>query len=306
MTARLRSCSAASSRLGPSLLALGLAGAPACGDDAPAASAGGTATSEGTGTSGLDTTAGPDPDGTGESGDSGTGGDDSGYEWNLPPGFPAPGVPEDNPMTAEKVELGRHLFYDTRLSVTGAMSCASCHKSGGSAAGTKLVLSGSTGSDYRTVLRFVSTKHPESSALLAKASGKGHLGGSPIPKGSAKYRALEAWIADGNYAAAREVLWQRAELVIFLDLPRWRVVTQLAARTLGRVVRGTTLWNGNREHWRGAFRLDPSENVLAWSWMRYGPDRDEFHAAAADPRWSHVRFVRARSTEEALHLARWP
>ena len=34
------------------------------------------------------------------------------YTWNLPKGFPKPGVPADNPMTAEKVELGRHLFYD--------------------------------------------------------------------------------------------------------------------------------------------------------------------------------------------------
>ena len=157
-------------------------------------------------------------------------------------------------------------------------------------------------------------------ARLTRALGIPHVeldglyhGPDWTPAEPAQFRAdvqrladTEAWIADGNYAAAREVLWQRAELVIFLDLPRWRVVTQLAARTLGRVVRGTTLWNGNREHWRGAFRLDPSENVLAWSWMRYGPDRDEFHAAAADPRWSHVRFVRARSTDAALHLARWP
>ncbi|HEY6342092.1 MAG TPA: hypothetical protein VIY49_11415 [Bryobacteraceae bacterium] len=35
------------------------------------------------------------------------------YHWNLPKGFPQPYVPVDNPMTAEKVELGRYLFYDT-------------------------------------------------------------------------------------------------------------------------------------------------------------------------------------------------
>lgn len=50
------------------------------------------------------------------------------YEWNLPPGFPFPKVPADNPMTAEKVELGRHLFYDKRLSLNQTQSCASCHK----------------------------------------------------------------------------------------------------------------------------------------------------------------------------------
>lgn len=50
------------------------------------------------------------------------------YAWDLPAGFPQPKVPADNAMTAEKVALGRLLFYDTRLSVDGTFSCATCHK----------------------------------------------------------------------------------------------------------------------------------------------------------------------------------
>ena len=50
------------------------------------------------------------------------------YRWQLPPGFPEPVVPADNPMSTAKVALGRHLFYDTRLSGTGTFSCASCHE----------------------------------------------------------------------------------------------------------------------------------------------------------------------------------
>jgi cytochrome c peroxidase len=49
------------------------------------------------------------------------------YEWSLPPGFPRPVVPADNPMTRDKIELGRRLFYDTRLSGNQTQSCASCH-----------------------------------------------------------------------------------------------------------------------------------------------------------------------------------
>lgn len=49
------------------------------------------------------------------------------YDWQLPEGFPMPRVPIDNPMTAEKVELGRYLFYDMRLSGNQSISCASCH-----------------------------------------------------------------------------------------------------------------------------------------------------------------------------------
>lgn len=50
------------------------------------------------------------------------------YELKLPPGFPAPRIPSDNPLTVEKVELGRHLFYDVRLSGNGTQACASCHR----------------------------------------------------------------------------------------------------------------------------------------------------------------------------------
>jgi cytochrome c peroxidase len=49
------------------------------------------------------------------------------YKWSLPVGFPIPDVPADNPMTTQKVELGRKLFFDTRLSADGTQSCASCH-----------------------------------------------------------------------------------------------------------------------------------------------------------------------------------
>jgi cytochrome c peroxidase len=50
------------------------------------------------------------------------------YQWDLPPRVAAPRVPVDNPMTAARVELGRRLFYDTRLSGNGTQSCATCHE----------------------------------------------------------------------------------------------------------------------------------------------------------------------------------
>jgi cytochrome c peroxidase len=52
------------------------------------------------------------------------------YQWHLPPGFPRPAVPANNPMSDEKVALGRRLFFETRLSSTGHYSCASCHRPG--------------------------------------------------------------------------------------------------------------------------------------------------------------------------------
>jgi len=50
------------------------------------------------------------------------------YDWQLPAWVPLPRVPADNPMTEAKVELGRYLFYDKRLSLDESMSCGTCHQ----------------------------------------------------------------------------------------------------------------------------------------------------------------------------------
>jgi len=96
---------------------IAVAVASACGDDGEATDAAGSGGGTTSQASEAATT-------SGEGG--GTGG--SAWVWDLPPGFPVPKVPEDNPMSTEKVELGRHLFYDRRLSRNGEQSCADCHK----------------------------------------------------------------------------------------------------------------------------------------------------------------------------------
>jgi cytochrome c peroxidase len=50
------------------------------------------------------------------------------WTWSLPPGFPLPLVPADNPMSTDKVDLGRRLFFEPRLAEAGQLACASCHQ----------------------------------------------------------------------------------------------------------------------------------------------------------------------------------
>jgi cytochrome c peroxidase len=125
-------------------LALGLfvGGTAACGADDPAGASGGTssadASSSGTGTSGGSSTStstgatsesGIDPD-TSTADDSSSGGtpiDPVRELLRLPDHLETPYIPEFNPLTAEKIELGRHLFYDRRLSGNLTQACADCH-----------------------------------------------------------------------------------------------------------------------------------------------------------------------------------
>lgn len=67
------------------------------------------------------------------------------WQWNLPAHFPQPRIPADNPMSEEKFQLGRSLFYDKRISGNGTMACASCHFQNLAFTDGKAVSTGSTG-----------------------------------------------------------------------------------------------------------------------------------------------------------------
>ncbi len=127
-----------SRRFVPVFVALVLAG---CGDgseDTPPLDSSGSSSSASTmssgstdgsadSTGGTLTSSGPTTDGIGSESSSTGDVPVEPWAWDLPPGFPEPYVPEDNPMSAAKVELGRHLFYDTRMSGSGTYACATCH-----------------------------------------------------------------------------------------------------------------------------------------------------------------------------------
>jgi cytochrome c peroxidase len=67
------------------------------------------------------------------------------YAWDLPRGFQPPRVPADNPMSADKVELGRALFFDPQLSGNGTQACASCHEPDKAFTDGRALAVGSTG-----------------------------------------------------------------------------------------------------------------------------------------------------------------
>lgn len=111
--------------------------------------------------------------------------------------------------------------------------------------------------------------------------------------------AGESWVVDGNYSRIREIVWSRADTVVVLDLPRWRVMSQLLVRTLRRGWTGAELWNGNRESLGNLIRFDPAENILLWSWTNHAKNRTRYRAAATEPRWSSVTFLYAQSRRES-------
>ena len=82
-----------------------------------------------------------------------------GVVLELPAHFPPPRAPDDNALTAAKVELGRFLFYDKRLSGNGRQACASCHRPELAFSDGRMTSIGSTGEP-----------HPRNAQSLANVS----------------------------------------------------------------------------------------------------------------------------------------
>lgn len=66
----------------------------------------------------------------------------------------------------------------------------------------------------------------------------------------------QSWIFDGNYSLVRELVWSRAQFVIWLDFPLSLCVSRVLGRSLRRAWSRQELWNGNREGWRRVLSRD--------------------------------------------------
>jgi hypothetical protein len=75
--------------------------------------------------------------------------------------------------------------------------CMNCHVPGGAAASTSLLLTGTAGTDYATVLDFVDSSAPAGSRILSKVSGNGHGGGTIYAAGTPEYQTILNWIQQG-------------------------------------------------------------------------------------------------------------
>ncbi len=100
------------------------------------------------------------------------------------------------------------------------------------------------------------------------------------------------WVIDGSYSAVLPLIWERADTVIWLNLPRRTVMRRLIWRTIRRIAGRTELWNGNREHWRNLLTWDQQESVISWAWHHHPIYREPYTTAARDPAYSHLTFRR--------------
>ena len=107
----------------------------------------------------------------------------------------------------------------------------------------------------------------------------------------------QAWTTDGNYSSVRDIVWMRADTIVWLDysLPviMWRVIW----RTLRRSTLREELWSGNRERLSEAFF--GRESIVWWALKTYRRRRKEYPVLFSLPEYAHLRIVRLTSPRAA-------
>jgi len=115
-----------------------------------------------------------------------------------------------------------------------------------------------------------------------------------------KATQAQSWTIDGNFGGTGhpqdEIILKRADTLVWLDLPFWRVFTQLFVRTVRRARTGEELWHGNRESWRVSFFS--RDSILLWAIRTYRPNRLRYAEHFADPGYAQLMKFRFTSRRD--------
>jgi len=114
-------------------------------------------------------------------------------------------------------------------------------------------------------------------------------------------RVIEAvkgdrWVADGNFSRVRDVVWGRADTLVWLDYPLWFSLWRLTRRSWQRIQQKEMLWNGNHETWRHLLGRD---GVFMWTLKAHFRHHREYPQLFLEPQFQHLEVVRLRSERAA-------
>lgn len=111
--------------------------------------------------------------------------------------------------------------------------------------------------------------------------------------------AAEAWVVDGNYGPVRDLVWQRATHLVWLDYERRVIMARVISRTFFARFCAPSLWAGNREQWRHLLR--PS-HPIRWAWNTWDRRRRETAERLTQREYAHLVVLLAMPLEKVRKL----
>lgn len=107
--------------------------------------------------------------------------------------------------------------------------------------------------------------------------------------------AADSWVTDGNYSVVRDLLWQQANIIVWLDYSFPVTFGRLFHRTIRRAITQESVCNGNRESiWLSFFSKD---SILLWLLQTYSKRRKQYPLLFQQPEYAHLKVVRLRSPQ---------
>ena len=106
----------------------------------------------------------------------------------------------------------------------------------------------------------------------------------------------DEWVVDGNYSAVRDIVWSRANMVVWLDYSLPVILVQLWRRSIKRLVSQEELWSGNKESFRTLFLS--RDSLFLWALQTYKKRRKEYPVLFRMPAHAHLKVVHLKSPKE--------
>jgi adenylate kinase family enzyme len=111
--------------------------------------------------------------------------------------------------------------------------------------------------------------------------------------------STERWVVAGNYSVVRDLIWPRAEAVIWLDYPLMTIFKQLTHRTFRRWWTQEPLWGTNTENIWTHFKLWSEDSLYHWLFKTYWRRKREYPLLFAEPANAHLVLIHLKSPHEA-------
>lgn len=110
----------------------------------------------------------------------------------------------------------------------------------------------------------------------------------------------DRWAVAGNYRFAREMTWDAAEVVVWLDYSFWTIFWRLWKRTWRRWWNQELLWGANRERlWPHLKIWSVQDSLFAWLISTYQRRKTEYTELLSQPRYAHLVLVHLKTPQEA-------
>ena len=115
---------------------------------------------------------------------------------------------------------------------------------------------------------------------------------------TSKALAGDEWVVDGNYSAVRDIVWTKANIVVWLDYSLPVIMARLWRRSIRRLRSQEELWNGNRETFRNLFLS--RDSLFLWALQTYQKRRRDYPVLFNMPQHAHLTVVHLKSPREAV------